>query len=54
MGYKPEQISGRHKHNVSQNHRKLAKLSVTRKIRRDKTFLIDDQCSTLKYKGWAS
>jgi hypothetical protein len=54
MSYKNEQISGRHKHNVSQNHRKLAKLSVTRKIRKDKSFLTDEESPILKYKGWAS
>jgi hypothetical protein len=54
MALKNEQISGKYKVNASPQVRRLVKASVTRKIRRDKSFLLEDCDKAIpKYKGWA-
>lgn len=53
MALKPEQISGKHKESVSPEVRRLVKASVTRKVRRDKSFLKNEETPIPKYKGWA-
>jgi hypothetical protein len=54
MALKNEQISGKYKVNVSPEMRRLVKASVTRKIRRDKSFIDNEDKRIPKYKGWAS
>ena len=54
MALKAEQINGKHKVNASPEVRRLVKASVTRKIRRDKSYLFEDcEKAIPKYKGWA-
>ena len=53
MALKIEQILRKHKESVSPEVRKLVKASVTKKRRKDKSFLKDENGSIPKYKGWA-